>query len=574
MTEVSDERVTVLGNRYRLQRRLGQGGMSEVWLATDLALDRRVAVKWLKPTLATDPVVAERFRREAIAVARLNHPNIVAVHDAFEHDGRQAVVMQLVDGKSLRQLLDVQTRLSPELTTHIGSCVAVALDAAHRAGIVHRDVKPANILLTADGRVMLTDFGIAKGLDSSDDDLTSPNVMMGTAKYLSPEQVRGRKLDGRADLYSLGLVLYECLAGRVPFLGETDADTALARLQRDPTDLTRLRPTVPRGLVVLVHRLLSRNPNQRPTTGADLRDELARIGGELPVDLDGTPANTTAPSAMDHAVRAMSASGTAGKSGTATTPIPGEPTTSRTRTMSPRDHTPSKAIRAKPGRGLQQRYLPSAIVVGVLLAVALLVSVVLWFVLGTDDAGDGSTVPTAPAPTTPGASDASDATAPGNTSDDGTAAPAPAGIAQVTAFDPAGTDGENDGLAPDALADDDRATGWQTVCYADRFMGKPGVGLVLDLERPSTGTLTFDVASDRYQVDVFASNAPRSPDSIDAWGAPITDTAAGTAPTSISVDVRRDARHLLVLFRELGQDPSCTGANPYRGRLGEVAFGA
>jgi eukaryotic-like serine/threonine-protein kinase len=236
---------TVLADRYRLDRRIGQGGMAEVWVATDVQLDRRVALKWLRPALASDPVVAERFRREAIAVARLNHPNIVAVHDVFEHDGRQAVVMQLVDGKSLRQLLDGQKRLGPELTIHIGAAIAGALDEAHRAGFVHRDVKPGNILVTSDGRVLLTDFGIAKGLDPDGDDLTSDNVMMGTAKYLSPEQVRGKKLDGRADLYSLGLVLYECLAGRVPFLGESDADTALARLQRDPTDLIRLRPTLP-----------------------------------------------------------------------------------------------------------------------------------------------------------------------------------------------------------------------------------------------------------------------------------------------------------------------------------------
>ena len=201
--------------------------MAEVWVATDTDLDRKVAVKWLKTNLATDPVVTERFRREAIAVARLTHPNIVAIHDVFVHEGRQAVVMQLVDGKSLRQLLDSQRRLGPELTIHLGAAIAGALDEAHRAGFVHRDVKPGNILVTSDGRVLLTDFGIAKGLEVGDEDLTSDNVMMGTAKYLSPEQVRGRRLDGRADIYSLGLVLYECLAGRVPFLGESDADTAL-----------------------------------------------------------------------------------------------------------------------------------------------------------------------------------------------------------------------------------------------------------------------------------------------------------------------------------------------------------
>ena len=261
---------TVIADRYELQRRLAQGGMAEVWLAVDLTLDRKVAVKWLKPMLATDEVVAERFRREAIAAASLNHPNIVAVHDVFEQEGRQAVVMQLVDGKSLRQLLDTQKRLSPELTCHIGACVADALDHAHDAGFVHRDVKPGNIMITPDGRVLLTDFGIAKGLHGADEDLTSDNIMMGTAKYLSPEQVRGKKLDGRADLYSLGLVLYECLAGRVPFLGETDADTALARLQRDPTDLARLRATLPSGLVLVIHQLLARNPAHRPATGAEL----------------------------------------------------------------------------------------------------------------------------------------------------------------------------------------------------------------------------------------------------------------------------------------------------------------
>ena len=289
---------SILAQRYQLERRLAQGGMAEVWLATDLALTRQVAVKLLKPTLAADPVVAERFRREAIAVAQLSHPNIVAVYDAIEDTGgegrRLAVVMQLVNGKSLRQLLDEQRRLSPDLTIHIGSCVAAALDAAHRAGLVHRDVKPGNILITPDGRVLLTDFGIAKGLSAGGDDLTSANVMMGTAKYLSPEQVRGKKLDGRADLYSLGLVLYECLAGRVPFLGETDTDTALARLNRDPTDLARLRPTLPYGLAELIHRLLARRPMDRFATGSELRVALTRIAtrADQPTTAMPPPAGT------------------------------------------------------------------------------------------------------------------------------------------------------------------------------------------------------------------------------------------------------------------------------------------
>src|SRR4051794_5678215 len=324
---------SILAQRYQLERRLAQGGMAEVWLATDLALTRQVAVKLLKPTLAADPVVAERFRREAIAVAQLSHPNIVAVYDAVEDTNgdnrRLAVVMQLVNGKSLRQLLDEQHRLSADLTIHIGSCVAAALDAAHRAGLVHRDVKPGNILITPDGRVLLTDFGIAKGLDVNGDDLTSANVMMGTAKYLSPEQVRGKKLDGRADLYSLGLVLYECLAGRVPFLGETDTDTALARLQRDPTDLNRLRATLPHGLSTLIHELLARNPDDRPATGEELRARLARIASGV----DDRTTTMTPPRGV--------ATPTGGTPTRVTQPRPGdEERSGPTRASPPRQSTP------------------------------------------------------------------------------------------------------------------------------------------------------------------------------------------------------------------------------------------
>ncbi len=379
---------TVIAQRYELQRMLAQGGMAEVWLAVDLTLDRKVAVKWLKPSLATDPVVAERFRREAIAAASLNHPNIVAVHDVFEQDGRQAVVMQLVEGKSLRQVLDTQKRLSPELTCHIGTCVAAALDHAHEAGFVHRDVKPGNIMMTSDGRVLLTDFGIAKGLQSAEADLTSDNIMMGTAKYLSPEQVRGKKLDGRADLYSLGLVLYECLAGRVPFLGETDADTALARLQRDPTDLTRLRATLPTKLVVAIHKLLARNPAQRPATGAELVATLRDAAKEGPPPIDPTPyeQSPVSPFGAKRLRRAPSdVAGRAEDRARATRPagpIPGEVAhvhSSPTPATNTRDQTPpAVAPRGKPAKGLTQEWRPAFTVVALLLVAGLVVGVLLW----------------------------------------------------------------------------------------------------------------------------------------------------------------------------------------------------
>ena len=502
------DRPVVLAGRYQLERRLATGGMAEVWLAVDLALDRRVALKWLKPSLASDPVVAERFRREAVAVAGLTHPNIVAVHDVFEDGDRQAVVMQLVEGKSLRQLLDVQKRLSPELTIHIGTCVAAALDAAHQAGFVHRDVKPGNILVTPDGRVLLTDFGIAKGLDGNADDLTSENVMMGTAKYLSPEQVRGRKLDGRADLYSLGLVLYECLAGRVPFIGESDTDTALARLQRDPTDLAQLRPNLPRGLYDIIHQLLARNPNRRPETGAELRTALQRIAGE-PVSTLDTIEAVPAPGRVDNAVRPAWRRGTTGRQPAATpragaprrtgttgrTPATGRaspprPSTGRTPTTRTRpiagsptapqppirrgpegpDPTPSAGpkLRGRPARDMQTRFVPSLVVICLLLAIGLVVGLVLWATIrpdGPDSAGQTTVIPTTTPTTTlaaPPAADRGDRLAAGvrpRRRPQGERRPRPRP------------------RSPTAT----RQTNWQTECYADRYFGKAGVGLVVNL---------------------------------------------------------------------------------------------
>jgi serine/threonine protein kinase len=574
----------LLAGRYRLERRIGQGGMAEVWVATDTDLDRKVAVKWLKTNLASDPIVAERFRREAIAVARLSHPNIVAVHDVCVHEGRQAVVMQLVDGKSLRQLLDSQKRLGPELTIHIGAAIAGALDEAHKTGFVHRDVKPGNILVTSDGRVLLTDFGIAKGLQPGDEDLTSDNVMMGTAKYLSPEQVRGRRLDGRADIYSLGLVLYECLAGRVPFLGETDADTALARLQRDPTDLGHLRPTLPIGLVNLIHKTLARNPAHRPQSGADLRSALLAVD-TTPPHIDGTPADPP-PRIANPPTRALGAGpGIPGEphvtgkvpvthrlADVATPPRGSSPTAGPERDPTPPAISP---VRGAPARQHDQRWTPSLVVVGALLVAALVVALVLFVsVNGGDQAEEfpnGTTVPGASDPTADADAAAATESPTGEES-----APAPTGnarIVSISAWDPDGDNGsENDAQADLALADGSATTYWATECYQDRYLGgKRGVGLIVGLSEPARGTLSVTSLNGPYQIDVLTTDAASPPDDPAAWTT-LGPTRFADEPAELSIEVDTTATYLLVWLKELGPDDACSGANPYRGRLGEIAF--
>ena len=562
----------LLAGRYQLERRIGQGGMAEVWVATDVDLDRKVAVKWLKSNLAADPVVAERFRREAIAVARLTHPNIVAVHDVFVHDGRQAVVMQLVDGKSLRQLLDTQKRLGPELTIHVGAAIAGALDEAHRNGFVHRDVKPGNILVTSDGRVLLTDFGIAKGLQAGDDDLTSDNVMMGTAKYLSPEQVRGKRLDGRADIYSLGLVLYECLAGRVPFLGESDADTALARLQRDPTDLGQLRPTLPIGLVNLIHRTLARNPAHRPQTGSDLRTALLAVD-TTPPHVDKTPAEPPE-RLVNRPVRPVPAAPAIPGEPHVTGPVPTQaPAAERPRPRRADTTPPAPApIRGRPARRDQQRRTPSLLVVGGLLLVAAVVAGVLYVVLNRGDEPDD--VP--PTTVVPEAATADAATEAGADDPEAVGDPEPVTdvrAVQAIAFDPLGDNGEeNNHLAGNALADGSTTTAWPTECYQDRYLGaKGGVGLIVELSGPAPGTLSVDVLSAPYQLDIYTTTGESPPAELEGW-----DRHGDTrwAETTGTLEVRVDvpATHVLLWLKELGRDDGCSADNPFRGRLGEISY--
>jgi len=543
----------LIGGRYQLEHRIARGGMAEVWLASDTFLHRQVAVKLLKPHLANDANVAERFRREAVACAGITHPNIVAVYDCIEHGGRQAVIMQYVQGKSLRDVLDKQKKLKPQLTIHIGLSVAAALEEAHRQNFVHRDVKPGNILLTKDARCLLADFGIAKALVSSGDDLTNDNIMMGTAKYLSPEQVRGKPLDGRADLYGLGLVLYECLAGRVPFVGETDADTALARLQREPTDLARLRPSLSPNLVKVIHKLLARNPDHRYATAAETIVALrAARSGELDRTTEITPPSGLMVVGGEMLERSTSRSvaTTPAKPRPAQLAIVGQPLLDNTREdiyNETREETARLGKRTKTEKaakdGLRQ------IIAGLLVA-GLLGGGALWFT--------GKS-------TTPNVAPVEDIVAP--------AVIEPASIVSITSYDPSGDDGEeNEGLVP-LLLDSNPKTNWTTTCYSNQYFGsKEFVGLIVQFSAPTTGTLNVYMGNAPWKIDVYTAT-DTAPPQLAGWGQRIT-TGNNTKRRVANFIIAQPTQYVLLALREIGKSEICSGSNPYQGLLSGVTFQA
>jgi serine/threonine-protein kinase len=265
----------VLTERYRLVRLIAHGGMAQVWEGHDPVLDRPVAVKILHPHLAADDAFLERFRREAVAAARLAHPNVVATYDTGVDGGLAYIVMELVRGHTLRDELG-RGPLPPGRAAYIAAEVADALEYSHQAGIVHRDVKPANILLCDDGRVKVADFGIAKAA-AVGRDLTQTGALLGTAKYLSPEQVDGQPQDRRSDVYALGVVLYEMVCGRAPFAAESEMAIALAHLRAEPMSPRQVRPGIPRPLEVAVLRAMAKAPADRFQTAGDLRSALLSI---------------------------------------------------------------------------------------------------------------------------------------------------------------------------------------------------------------------------------------------------------------------------------------------------------
>jgi len=277
----------LLGGRYELDGIVGRGGMAEVFRARDIRLDRLVAVKTLREDLARDATFQARFRREAQSAASLNHPSIVAVYDTGEDMSGSShvpyIVMEYVDGRTLRDLLRDDRRLLPERALEITDGVLRALDYSHRHGIVHRDIKPGNVMLTRTGEVKVMDFGIARAVSDAQATMTQTAQVIGTAQYLSPEQARGERVDARSDLYSTGCLLYELLTGRPPFLGDSPVAIAYQHVRENPVPPSHLDPEIPPWADSIVLRAMAKDPAQRYQSAADMRTDIQRALSGVPV---------------------------------------------------------------------------------------------------------------------------------------------------------------------------------------------------------------------------------------------------------------------------------------------------
>ncbi|MEW2084804.1 protein kinase [Streptomyces sp. NPDC005283] len=282
----------LVAERYLLDEPLGRGAMGEVWRATDQALGRPVAVKLLRADEA-DAAASERFRMEAQTAARLNHPHVVSMYDFGCHDGRFYLVMELVDGWSLAQDLSAHGLLDPQEAARIGAQMAAGLSVAHLQGVIHRDIKPGNIMLTSDRIVKITDFGIARFTDDASHTLTATGKILGTGPYLAPERAAGQPAVAASDVYALGCVLYELLTGRPPFLGENTPAVVQQHVNAAPVPPDQLRPEIPRSLADHLLLLLAKDPAQRPTA-EQAAGWLAAVEGQS----DQAPPTRTAPQAV------------------------------------------------------------------------------------------------------------------------------------------------------------------------------------------------------------------------------------------------------------------------------------
>src|SRR5271166_2229953 len=275
----------LLGDRYELEGVVGRGGMAEVYRARDIRLDRIVAIKTLRADLARDQTFQARFRREAQSAASLNNPSIVAVYDTGEDMSTGVpvpyIVMEYVDGRTVRDLLIEGHRLLPQRALEIISGVLRALEYSHQAGIVHRDIKPGNVMVTRNGDIKVMDFGIARAMSDTQATMTQTAQVIGTAQYLSPEQARGERVDSRSDLYSTGCLLYELLTGRPPFTGDSPVAIAYQHVRENPVPPSRVDPDVPAWADAIVLKAMAKGPADRYQTAGDMRADLQRAASGM-----------------------------------------------------------------------------------------------------------------------------------------------------------------------------------------------------------------------------------------------------------------------------------------------------
>src|SRR5215213_1822148 len=304
---------TVLGGRYRLVELLGQGGMATIYRGHDTQLGRDVAVKLLRPEYGRDPDFSSRFRQEAQNAASLNHPNIVGVHDYGQDEAGPFIVMELVDGEDLASIIRRSGALPPRQAARIAAETARALHAAHQRGIVHRDVKPGNVMINREGQVKVTDFGIARAMAEAQ--MTKPGTTLGSVHYFSPEQARGDQATASSDIYSLGIVLFELLTGHRPWEADSAAAVAMARLAGPPPDPSTRRSGIPPDLVAIDRKALQTEPADRWTSASSFAAALEAFlaGGAIP-GVAGSAAR-----ALDRTAPTAAAAGLAGAAATSAT---------------------------------------------------------------------------------------------------------------------------------------------------------------------------------------------------------------------------------------------------------------
>lgn len=444
------ERTQTVADRYTLGPLIERGGMAEVFKARDEVLARTVAIKMLLGPLTQDDEVVARFRQEALAAARLTHPNIVSIYDTgSDTEGdleRHFIVMEYCSGGSLRTALEERGSFPAEEAASVGATVCSALGYAHAEGVIHRDIKPGNVLLVEHGTLKVTDFGIAKaGFGSGD--ITTTGSILGTVAYISPEQARGDEPDPRSDLYSLGIMLYELVTGRPPFKADTDVATALCHVREAPPPPRALRAGIPKSLEATILKALEKDPDDRFASAEEMRDELEAIGA-------GSSTRPIRVPAMTQANRKETSAGDEAETG------------------------PMPFIKTEGRRNAPVIFL----VIGAILAAA----VIAALVGSQDDDGEAD-----------------------KGSAGGRGGSQQVKVVDATDFDPHGGDGEHPELVKNAF-DGDPGTSWRTSNYSATLeaIGKAGVGLLFDLgEETEVGRVTILLDRAGYNLELRAGNS-------------------------------------------------------------------